>query len=37
MGTDAPTIVFIPVHCAPQEGPLSQVWQIGQTKTDMYP
>jgi transposase-like protein len=32
MGTDAPTIVFIPVHCAPKKAPCPQCGKLGKRK-----
>jgi hypothetical protein len=32
MGTDAPTIVFIPVHCAPKKAPCSKCGKLGKRK-----
>jgi hypothetical protein len=32
MGTDAPTIVFIPVHCAPKKAPCSKCRKLGKRK-----
>jgi len=32
MGTDAPTIVFIPVHCAPKKAPCPKCGKLGKRK-----
>jgi len=32
MGADAPTIVFIPVHCAPQKAPCPKCGKLGKRK-----
>ena len=32
MGTDAPTIVFIPVHCAPEKAPCPKCGKLGKRK-----
>src|SRR6267154_6812374 len=32
MGTDAPTTVFIPVHCAPKKAPCPQCGKLGKRK-----
>src|SRR3974377_2631533 len=32
MGTDAPTTVFIPVHCAPQKAPCPKWGKLGKRK-----
>src|SRR3974390_1461361 len=32
MGADAPTLVFIPVHCAPQKAPCPKCGQFGNRK-----
>ena len=37
MGTDAPTIVFIPVHCAPKKAPCPKCGKHGRRKRKLPP
>jgi hypothetical protein len=37
MGTDAPTIVTIPVRCAPQQAPCPKCGELGRRKRTLPP